>query len=301
MKKTSPEVEQYILELLSHQYTSREVADIVGVGKSTVNDIRNRNKNTTQQTEDNSPRILFLDIETAPSVAVTFDRWNANFTRKHILREGGWLITAAWSWQGEDKIYGAAVTREDTKTGNDVYVVENLIEAIEEADIIVGHYIKKFDIPTIRSRCLINGLHDIKPVKIVDTCELAKSMKFNTNKLDDLCAYLGIEQSKIPTEISLWVECANGNQFAIDKMLEYNKQDIVLQKLLYERLKGFDRKSPNMGVMQNKFACPSCGSENVTSTGWSVFRGQTEYQEYSCDDCGKRSRTNKKGNFLINQ
>ena len=296
--KTSPELEQHILKLINLGYTSREVAAITGVGKSTVNDIRNRNKSAI--TNENHPRILFLDIETAPSVGVTFDRWNASFTRKHILREGGWLITAAWSWLGEDEIYGAAVTCNDAQSSDDIYVVENLLEVIEEADIVVGHYIKKFDLPTIRARCLINGLHDIKPVKIVDTCELAKSMKFNTNKLDDLCSYLGIEQEKLPTDITLWVDCVNGKQSAIDKMLEYNKQDIVLQKLLYERLKGFDRKSPNIGVIKNTFCCPACGSENVTSTGNSVFHSQTQYNEYFCDDCGKRSRTNKKGNFLIN-
>ena len=297
MRKTDEETELLVLQYVQAGFSSRKVAASLGIGKSTVNDIVARNR----PVEKNKPRILFLDIETAPSVAVTFDRWNARFTSNHIIKEGGWLITAAWSWEDDDKIYGVAVSSDDTKTGNDVYVVENLIEAIEEADVIVGHYIKKFDIPTIRARAAINGFTDIKTTQIVDTCEIAKSMKFNTNKLDDLAFYLGLGVQKLHTNITLWVECVEGNEQAIQKMLEYNKQDIRLQKAVYYKLRNFNKKSPNLGVINNEFSCPACGSHNVTSTGYDIIRGQTTYPEYFCEDCGKRSRTNKKGNLLINQ
>jgi DNA polymerase elongation subunit (family B)/predicted RNA-binding Zn-ribbon protein involved in translation (DUF1610 family) len=297
MRKTDKETESLVLQYMQDGFSSREVALILGIGKSTVNDIVARNR----PIKNNKPKILFLDIETAPSVAVTFDRWNARFTRQHIIQEGGWLITAAWSWDGEDEVYGVGVTSNDTKTGNDVYVIENLIEVIEEADVIVGHYVKKFDIPVIRARAVINGFSDIKTTQIVDTCEIAKSMKFNTNKLDDLAAYLGLDVQKIPTDIGLWVSCVEGDEQAIQKMLEYNKQDIRLQKAVYNKLRNFDKKSPNLGVITNEFVCPACGSHNVTSTGHNVVRGQSLYPEYFCEDCGKRSRTNKKGNLLINQ
>lgn len=298
MRKTDKETEKEILKYMQGGWSSREVAKLFYVGKSTVNDIVARNRKPV--IDESKPRILFLDIETAPSVAVTFDRWNARFTRSHIISEGGWLITAAWSWEGDDEVYGVAVQPQDTANGNDVYVLENLLEAIEEADVVVGHYIKKFDIPTIRARSAINGFGDIKPIQIVDTCEIAKSMKFNTNKLDDLAAYLGLGVEKLPTDVSLWVDCVEGYNSAIQKMLEYNKQDIRLQKAVYYKLRNFNNKAPNLGVRTGEFACPACASTNVTSTGNTISRGQSLYNEYVCEDCGKRSRTNKKGNILVN-
>ena len=265
--------------------SSREIAEQIGGSKSGVNDALSRfNKS--------GPRILMFDLENAPSIACAFQRFNINLTPAHIVQEGGWLISSSWKWLGRDKIHGVVLTPTESLEQNDSRIVQTMTDLFEEADFVVAHNGKRFDVPLLRARVVKNRMRPMKTVRCIDTLVIAKSMKFESNKLDSLCNYLDIGRKMETTGIGLWMKCMNGDKQALAKMLEYNKQDVSLLEELYLELRPFDRTGPNYGQYYNdgKRHCPACGSTDLEGTGNKVYTNVSQFEELVCNDCGHRSR-----------
>ena len=237
------------------------------------------------------PKILFLDIESSPDIAVTFKRFKANFSQDNIILDGGWLLSIAWAWNNEP-VTGLVLTENQAATANDRVLVHLLYNLIEEADIVVAQNGDRFDLPLIKARSVIHGLPAIKRVKTVDTLKIAKSMKFQSNRLDSLGLVLGVGRKVEHQGIKLWVECMQGNEEALQNMLDYNKQDVELLRDVYHKLKAWDNQAPNAGlyVDSTEAVCRVCGGEDVRATANQVQSGSSLYSEVICNDCGARSR-----------
>lgn len=300
--KLMPETVQKIIELKDYGYSSRKIAAILNIGKSTVNDNYSRySSNSDDFSLDlkekskvkTGPRILFFDLESTPSIVAAFGRWKVNVGTESVLREGGYLLSACWKFLGEDEVTRMVLTPQEAKEGNDLSIVCALFEAFEEADIVVAHNAKKFDVPLFNTRLLANGMPPPKPVKVVDTLQIAKkNLKFNSNKLDSLGHYLGVGRKIETTGMSLWIRCMDGDKEALQQMLEYNAQDVVLLEKVYLELRAFDPSPANAGHYFNDYQhhCPVCGSTEVEESGNSVFTPVSEFAEVVCNSCGHRSR-----------
>lgn len=237
------------------------------------------------------PKILFLDVESSPDVAVTFKRFKANMSQEHILQEGGWLLSIAYAFN-EGEVISSSLTPSQACANDDSHLVAELWCAIEEADLVVAHNCDRFDIPLFKARCVINGFAPPKRVKQVDTLKLAKQMKFQSNRLDSLGYVLG-EGSKIKHNgIDLWIKCMEGDSEALKTMEEYNRQDVVLLRNVYHRLKAFDNNSPNAALFTSgeEVACRVCGSHDVRATANQIAAGSSLFSEVICNACGARSR-----------
>lgn len=291
MTKLTQHQQDQIIKLKQEGYGSRFIASYIGSCKSTVNNFYSKWKDA----EGWEPKIIFIDLETSASIAATFGRWNQNIPHKNILHEGGWIISAAWKWLGEDKVYSSVVSTEDALECRDIQPVAELYEAIEKSDVIVAHNLLGFDLPVFRTRLLLNGMDMHKTVQQIDTLKIAKKLRFNSNKLGSLADYLGIEQKKHEMNIRDWIDCLNGDSFALQKMNKYNKQDVLVLEQVYLKLRGFSLGSGNVNRLynDNKVRCSACGSTNMTTTGNTVYTGVSSYEEYLCSDCGSRSRTRK--------
>lgn len=237
------------------------------------------------------PKILFLDVESTPDVAVTFKRFKANMSQEHILQEGGWLLSIAYAFN-EGEVISSSLTPSQACANDDSQLVAELWCAIEEADMIVAHNLDRFDMPLFKARCVINGFAPPKRVKQIDTLKLAKQMKFQSNRLDSLGYVLG-EGSKIKhSGIDLWVKCMEGDLTSLQAMEEYNRQDVVLLRNVYHRLKAFDNNHPNAALYTegDEVACRVCGSHDVRATANQIQAGSSLFSEVICNDCGARSR-----------
>ncbi len=299
-----------IVNLKLQGYNSRIIAKELGISKSGVNYAYNRWQKegctilykpedvalkylSTQQA---SPaRILLLDIETAPDIAATFGRFKQNIGVDNVVREGGWIISAAWQWLGENTIYCTAVTPEEARNSDDSGVVAELYELLEQCDAVVAHNGEKFDIPVIKARLTVNNFPEPKKVKVIDTLKIAKQMRFQSNKLDALGKVLKEARKQEHEGISLWIDCMRGDEDALKRMLEYNVQDVSLLEKVYNRIKHMDSKPVNLGLFydDNEHRCPVCGSSDVEYTGNSVYTQVSEFKEVQCGDCGHRSRERK--------
>lgn len=278
--------------LLSEGLSSRKVASVVGCGKSAVNNYRNR---LNIKPSTNGPKILFLDLESTPSITANFGRYKVNIGPESVIQEGGWLLSASWCWMHDQEVKGIVLTPEEAKNQDDSRIVAELYDLFEQADMVVAHNGSRFDVPLFKTRLIANGFSAPKSVKVIDTLVIAKKLKFNSNKLDSLGNYLGVGRKLPHVGMPLWLGCMQGDKKSLSNMLEYNKQDVKLLVDVYKALRAFDNRAPNAGLYfdDNLTRCVVCGSAEVHETGNVVHTAVSSFAEVQCRSCGHRSRKRK--------
>ena len=154
-------IEQFkdkILELKQCGYGSRYIANLLGIGKSTVNDFLKKH-NETIHVELKKPRILLLDIESAPTMAAVWRLWKENIGLEQINND--WFIMSySAKWLGDNHIYHEGCR----DTLDDIQLLISLHVLLSEADIVVCHN-ARFDIPKIKARMVLNNILPPKPFK----------------------------------------------------------------------------------------------------------------------------------------
>jgi hypothetical protein len=278
-----------IIKLKKAGYSSRAIAGKLGIGKTSVNENWNKYLNCPQ----NRMKILFFDLETAPSIVAVFGRLQQNIGPESVIKEGGFILSACWKFNGDADVTQCTLTPEEARKGDDSRIVGELYEAFENADAVCAHNGNKFDVPVFKTRLIANNMPPPRRVKVIDTLSIAKGLKFNSNKLESLGNYLGVGR-KIKTEgMPLWLSCMEGDEESLKTLSDYNRQDVVLLEQVYEKLKAFNQKGPNAGLFFNdgQVHCPVCGSTHLSYTGNKVTTNVSVFEEIQCNSCGHRSRT----------
>lgn len=289
------QIDQKILDqyrkLIESSKSQRQACEILGVPRSTMQNYLK--KDLEPVIERRGARIVFYDIETAPSIGVVFGRFKQNLGLDHILSEGGWVISVCYKFAGESRVYKYVLSPEEAVAKDDSRLLAVIYDMFEETDIAVAQNGDGFDLPTIKTRLIKNGYPPLKTVKHVDTLKIAKQLRFNSNKLDNLASEMNIGRKQQHSGISLWVKCMEGDQAALDEMLDYNAHDVVLLEKVYDRLKMFDSKHPNVAHYydDDETRCGICGSTDLEFTGNKVYTQVSEFSEVRCNGCGSRSRT----------
>lgn len=241
------------------------------------------------------PKILTLDIETAPYEAFTWQIWDVNVGLEQIKTERSILSYAA-KWLDEKKvIYEDTSGRGSKKVRDDRKLMKGLLDILDKADIVVAQNGQRFDIKIINARLAMHGFKPYSPIRIVDTLLVAKRhFGFTSNKLAWMSKHLTdakkSEHKKYPG-FELWVECLKDNPKAWAEMAKYNKLDVIATEELYLKLRPWIKNHPNVASYSPSFehACPNCGSKNVTKYGYAMLQ-QGRYQRFKCGDCGAPSR-----------
>lgn len=233
------------------------------------------------------PRILIFDIETAPMKAYVWKRWKENISLDQTISE--WFMIA-WSakWLYCKSTMGEVLTPEEILKEDDSRITKDLWALINEADIVVTHNGNNFDIPKMNSRFIMHGLPPTKPYFSVDTYRVAKrQFGFSSNKLEALARYFGLA-GKLDTDFELWKKCLEGNEEALNYMLEYNKQDVIVLEEVYLKLLPWIKGHPNMNMFNDDMVvCTNCGSGDVEVLEGEYYYTQVnKYQLLRCKHCG---------------
>lgn len=292
MNKITPELLQTYNTLLNQGWSQRSACAWLEIPRSSMQDYLK----TLNETPTKEPVIKLVDIETSPSVNCTFGRWKQNIGQDAVISEGGRILTAVVKTLGQDTTRKYWIKNPKERwNGDDFDVVLSLWEEWETADVIVGQNIKRFDQAVLKARIAYHQLPALHPVKLVDTLQIAKQMRFNANSLDSLGSYLGVGRKVKHTGIDLWVRVMKGEKKALEEMLEYNEQDVLLLEQVYLRLRAYDTSSPNLGLFFDDeiSRCGSCGSTNIEKTGNTVKTAVSSFETYSCLDCGHVQRSRK--------
>ena len=300
MTKLSNETISLIHEYAEAGMKSRAIARALNVSKSSVNNHIAAAKYFESKPElKKQPKILLFDLETSAALAYTFGRFNLNLSQDNIHTEGGVILCASYKWLGEGETK-VLYNKSDIARNEDGHVVAQLWELIESADAIIAHNGLSFDWKMLQARCLVNHFAPLPSVKIIDTLQMAKkNFRLPSNKLDSIAKLLGIGEKQSTGGIGLWKKVQQGDEEALSTMLEYCKHDTELLEEVYFRLRSFGLAS-NFNAAHyhedDKERCPVCGSDEVHSTGRSVFTDLSEFEEKRCMNCDSIHRTRKAKN-----
>jgi RNase_H superfamily len=243
------------------------------------------------------PKILLLDIETAPLTAWCWGMWQQDVGLIQIKQD--WhLLSWSAKWLGEKEVMYQD-QRGVKNIEDDRNLLKGIWELLDQADICVTQNGKNFDHKKLNARFIINGMQPPSTFKYIDTLMLAKKhFGFTSNKLEymseKLCTkYKKLKHKKFPG-FEMWKECMAGNLEAWKEMEKYNKHDVLALEELYSKLIPWD-SGINFEVYyeDGQAAVCSCGASEWAKNGFS-YTSVGKYQRYSCRKCGaeRRSRMN---------
>ena len=299
-KITQDDLQEYH-KLISDDYSQRKACEILGVARSTMQDALKREVKGLPESITkvaNKPKVLFYDIETLPNISAHFGSWNENLPYKQRIQESC-LLSHSWCWDNDGEIHGSVLTPTEAINHDDERLVLELWSLLDNADIVIGHNISRYDNKKANAYFIKYGLPPVSPFKSIDTLSIAKrKFKFEFNSLAYLAKYLGVTDKIENDGMPLWIDCHLGKQEALNTMLRYNIGDVKTQREVYNILKSYDNNGANMSLYDSTecLKCVSCGSHNVSVlTNKLVYTSSNKYLAYRCNDCSIVMRGNKSG------
>jgi hypothetical protein len=230
-------------------------------------------------------RRLFLDCETSPNQVFSWRiGYKINLDYQNIIKERR-IICICWKWENEKHV---KFVKWDKNQSNE-QMMKIIIPVLDEADEIVTHNGEAFDLAWIRTMALLYGMVTNPSYKIIDTCLFArKKLYFNSNKLDYLARFLGIG-CKIKTEFELWKKVVYGDSKALNMMVKYCKQDVLLLEKVYQRLSTCMPAHTHQGVLNEgeKWSCCYCGSVRVFCDKTRITAMGACKHQMQCKKCGR--------------
>lgn len=241
------------------------------------------------------PKVLFLDIETAPAKVFVWQLWDVNVGTNQII-EDGYIMCWSAKWAGETKIHTDSVANhckpKDYAVKGEREIAKSIWKLMDEADIVVTHNGDQFDLKWINGVFVKHGIPPVSTFKSVDTLkEAKKSGRFISNKMDFLTRKFKVGGKVETGGFALWVKCMNGGRNAWRRMISYCKHDTRLLERLYNVLLPYMKSHPNLGLFSKEGdqICPNCGSHKIQKKGF-FYTNNGKYQRYRCLNCGKNIR-----------
>ena len=236
------------------------------------------------------PKIVLVDIETSPSLGYTWGKYEQNVLK--FTKE--WeLLSFAYKELGSHAT--KCLSRPDfPKDSTDKSLVKAAWKVLNEADILIGHNLDKFDNRKLKAKFVEHGLSPPQTYKTVDTLKIARQQfAFNSNSLNDLGHTLKVGKKVKTGGIDLWFACMDGDPKAWSKMVAYNKQDVILLEKVYERLRSWYPNHPNLSLYTDRPGCPVCCSTRVQRRGTQVLKSR-KVARLQCQACGHWFKDSRK-------
>lgn len=224
------------------------------------------------------PKVLVFDLETSPNLGYVWQKWQQDVIR---FKEEWQLLSFSYKWLDERK---ASALGQNTLS--EEQLVRELHRLFDEANVLIAHNARKFDVRKANAKFLEYGLPPPSPYKVVDTLvEVRRYFNLNSNKLDDIGTLLKVGNKVHHEGFDLWLKCMGGDKKAWKVMLEYNKQDVVLLEKVYLKLRPWMSTHPNYGdLSQADGLCPKCGSCDLERRGFTLSRSGSK-QRFQCRSC----------------
>ena len=234
----------------------------INLCKEALREVRLENSEQSIKFTNNEGRILIYDLETSPNVGWFWRAgYKQNIQPNQILKERA-IICVSYKWVGEDTVYNLSWDKNQC----DKFLIEQFVEVLNDADLIVAHNGDRFDIKWFKTRALFHRIPTLPNYKQFDTLKVAKSKLYlNSNRLDYISKFLGFE-GKIQTTPDLWNRVVMLNdRSAMKDMLDYCDEDVRQLEKVYNELKYLDNPKIHAGVLNGKIkqTSPITGNINI--------------------------------------
>ena len=271
----------------NENYTNREIAIIVGCSRRMVRYVLN----TSGEFEKKTPNILIYDIETAPMEVYVWGLYKQRIPTQNVIKDWSMLSWSA-KWLFNDQIMSQRVSGKEAVQRDDVSILPGLWRLLDEADIVIGHNVQKFDNRKANLRFALAGMKPPMPYRSIDTMKHAmKVFASSSYKMDYLNKIFG-NNAKIGTTYQLWVDAVHGDEKALDKMEIYNRFDVTVTEELYLKLRPWMRSHPNYALFidTDDTICTNCGNTDLSWGGF-YYTPAGKYKAFRCNSCGAVGRS----------
>ena len=230
------------------------------------------------------PKILLMDIETSLYHFVGWGTYK-QYIDHYRITEHQFILSWAAKWLIDDDVFSDVVTSKEAKKRDDKRICQSIRDILNEADIVIGHNVDRFDLRKLNWRFITHGIAPPSPYKIIDTLKFARKEFFAPSYKQDFLTKYFNKQEKIKTDFQWWIDCEAGDVAALKKMEEYNKQDIRGLEDVYLKIRPYIKNHPNIAVMMDDDVCTHCGSDNIVETEHEYHTGSYSYPVYHCNNC----------------
>jgi hypothetical protein len=247
-------------------------------------------------------RILILDVERLDGITQQhyWDRGDLKNRYVHhetVIREPRTTIVCA-KWYHEPEVMRFT---EWDKGGRKKFL-KTVHQLVDEADIIVGHYLDNADIPWLMGDFHLPRIgHPHRPnlptlpdPKTVDTFKVL-SRKFKSGApfkgLDAVCKILGLPSKTDAYDRERMERAAGGSVEDRERLVDYCAGDVIATQWLYDWERPHIKNHPALFVDgQDKFyTCNRCGGETKETTRRHVAN-VLSYSMRKCPRCSAYSR-----------
>jgi DNA polymerase elongation subunit (family B) len=255
--------------------------------------------------DTDNPRVLVYDIESSLCEFTAF--WTGKqYVGYKQLRNEPRIITVAWKWLGEDKIYEL----EWDENKSDKELMEKFASVYNSADMVIGFNNKNFDDRFVNARALKHNIDINTYVRSFDIMKQAKKLfRLPSYAMNYIAKYVGVTTKYAHSGIEMWETIQYGEKEeakeAMKEMVVYNRQDIVVTEEVYLRLRKYMGHVTHFGMLKGneKWTCPNCGGENVELYKTAFTPAGTPQRIMVCKDDGVQYKLSNRNYmaFLENQ
>lgn len=239
-------------------------------------------------------KILLFDIECSMATVYTYDLFKPLISYKDII-EPSRMIAFSAKWKGKR---GTKFYSEYHNGRRDM--LEALHELLDQADIVVGYNISRYDLPWIKGEFLTEGMTPPSPYKVLDLYQTVKSStRYLSKKLDYVSGRLLDDHKKAYSMAEMWRIVNNPNvdeaskKREWDRMRSYARKDTELLDPLMDALLPWLKIPHPVRGDENGVTCHSCGSTDLQRRGYALTL-VGRYQKFRCNGCGSWFRGTKR-------
>ena len=135
------------------------------------------------------------------------------------------VTVIAWSWIDSEKV--EVYTRLEKPSPN--MMLSWFLEAYDEADMVTGHNLLRFDLPVLNSEMLRHGYPSLSPKLTQDTMRIVKTKGFKKGQ-DNIGKLLRLPLDKMPLTWQEWQDAYEEKDWATVK--ERAASDVLQHKLM---------------------------------------------------------------------
>jgi len=274
-------------------WSNRTIAQVLGVSRRYVRRVLNpiRRGQQASSVKIKLPKILLFDIETLPMSVYVWFLGKQRIHPQNITDE--WSVVS-WSakWLFEPEVMSQVVTAKEAIKRQDSSILQGIWDLLDQADIVVAQNGDRFDIRKLNTRFLKYGYIPPSSYQSIDTLKvMQRYFSLPSYKLDYVAKFLGFRPKK-STDFSLWKDCLMGKEEALNFMVEYNRNDVMMLEDLYLKIRGWIKSHPNCALYMETVdsVCANCGSNNIEEIG-RYYTQAGRYASFRCLDCGAMCRS----------
>jgi len=250
---------------------------------------------TARVEEDHSdfPKILLIDIETSFYHFVGWGTYK-QYIQHHQITKHQYMLSWAAKWLYDKNIQSDIVTSQEAFERDDSRILKSIWNLLNEAEIVIGHNVARFDLRKLNWRFKSNGLGPTTPFKIIDTLRVSKAAFFAPSYKQDFFTKYFKLQNKLETDFQLWKDCEAGDIKALNKMIDYNRHDVIGLEQFYLQIRPFIKNHPNLGILLDDNVCPVCASTELETTSSVHLTTAYKYPILRCTNCKSANIRDKK-------